>query len=142
MYASDDLYTLRQAAACLSVSAIDIRRINEFGVGTYTRNVVRALSRLDRENEYVLIGSPDKVEEIGPLPPNFQSVSLVDRDTTLKGFRDCRAVLKRFRCDLVHSPHLFWAHLFWSNTSRVRTTSSPIWDTSCSGVSKRHMPRR
>ena len=41
--------------------AIDIRRINEFGVGTYTRNVVRALSRLDHENEYVLIGSPEKV---------------------------------------------------------------------------------
>jgi glycosyltransferase involved in cell wall biosynthesis len=88
--------------------ALDIRRINEFGVGTYTRNVVRALSRLDQENEYILIGSPDKVAEIGPLPPNFQSVSLLDRDTTFKGFRDCRAVLKRFRCDLVHIPHLFW----------------------------------
>jgi len=32
--------------------AIDIRRITEFGVGTYTRNIVRALARLDHQNEY------------------------------------------------------------------------------------------
>ena len=88
--------------------AIDIRRINEFGVGTYTRNVVRALGRLDQNNEYFLIGSPDKVTEIGTLPPNFQTVSLLDRDTTFKGYMDCRGTLKRLRCDLVHIPHLFW----------------------------------
>ncbi len=27
--------------------AIDIRRITEFGVGTYTRNAIRTLARLD-----------------------------------------------------------------------------------------------
>ena len=45
--------------------AIDIRRMTEFGVGTYIRNVVRTLGRLDQENEYFLMGSPTKVEEIG-----------------------------------------------------------------------------
>jgi len=65
--------------------AIDIRRMTEFGVGTYTRNVVRALSRLDHSNEYVLIGSPQKVSEIAPLPPNFQSIALLDDGTTAKG---------------------------------------------------------
>ena len=45
--------------------AIDIRRISDFGVGTYIRNIVRALSRLDRENKYYLIGAPEKVQEIG-----------------------------------------------------------------------------
>src|ERR1035438_9439178 len=47
--------------------AIDIRRMTEFGVGTYIRNVVRTLGRLDHENEFLLIGSPAKVEEIGDL---------------------------------------------------------------------------
>ncbi len=56
--------------------AIDIRRMTDFGVGTYTRNVVRALGRLDHQNEYVLIGSLEKVSEIGFLPPNFQTVAL------------------------------------------------------------------
>jgi len=82
--------------------------MTEFGVGTYTRNVVRALGRLDHENEYVLIGSPDKMAEIGTLPANFQTVSLLERDTSFKGYMDCRSVLKRLRCDLIHIPHLFW----------------------------------
>jgi glycosyltransferase involved in cell wall biosynthesis len=88
--------------------AIDIRRMTEFGVGTYTRNIVRALGRLDRQNKYFLIGSPNKVAEIGPLPPNFHSVPLLERDTTVKGYFDCRATLRRLHCDLVHIPHLFW----------------------------------
>ena len=62
--------------------AIDIRRMTEFGVGTYTRNIVRALGRLDRSNEYFLIGSPQKVTEIDPLPPNFQTIPLLDDGTT------------------------------------------------------------
>jgi glycosyltransferase involved in cell wall biosynthesis len=87
--------------------AIDIRRMTEFGVGTYTRNIVRALGRLDRSNEYFLIGSPQKVAEIGPLPPNFQTVPLLDADSTAKGYFECRAILKRLNCDLAHIPHLF-----------------------------------
>jgi len=88
--------------------AIDIRRMTEFGVGTYTRNVVRALSRLDHSNEYFLLGSPQKVAEIAPLPPNFQAIALLDDGTTAKGYLECRAILKRVNCDLVHIPHLFW----------------------------------
>ena len=44
--------------------AIDIRRMTEFGVGTYIRNVVRTLARLDRESDYFLIGSQDRVGEM------------------------------------------------------------------------------
>ena len=88
--------------------AIDIRRMTEFGVGTYTRNVVRALGRLDQSNEYFLIGLPQKVVEIGPLPQNFQTIPLLDDAATTKGYFECRAILKRLHCDLVHIPHLFW----------------------------------
>jgi len=87
--------------------AIDIRRMTEFGVGTYTRNVVRALSRLDRESEYILIGSPQKVTEIGPLPPNFRTVPLRDPDTTTRGYLQFRAAIRQIDCDVVHIPHLF-----------------------------------
>jgi glycosyltransferase involved in cell wall biosynthesis len=88
--------------------AIDIRRMSDFGVGTYTRNVVRALGRLDHQNEYILIGPPDKVSEIGFLPPNFQTVALNEGDSTVKGYFECRSILRRHNCDLVHIPHLFW----------------------------------
>ena len=60
--------------------AIDIRRMTEFGVGTYTRNIVRALSRLDSDTKYFLIGAPGKGAEIGPLPSNFHTVPLLGND--------------------------------------------------------------
>ena len=82
--------------------------MTEFGVGTYTRNVVRTLGRLDRENKYFLIGSPEKVKEIGSLPANFHTVPLLEPDTTTKGYFEFRVILKRLECDLVHIPHLFW----------------------------------
>jgi glycosyltransferase involved in cell wall biosynthesis len=88
--------------------AIDIRRMTEFGVGTYTRNVVRTLGRLDRDNKYFLIGSPEKVKEIGALSANFHTVPLLAPDTTTKGYFEFRVILKRLGCDLVHIPHLFW----------------------------------
>jgi glycosyltransferase involved in cell wall biosynthesis len=87
--------------------AIDIRRMTEFGVGTYIRNVVRTLGRLDRENQYLLIGSPTKVEEIGALPPNFHAVPLLASDRSLQGYREFRTALQRLSCDLVHIPNLF-----------------------------------
>jgi len=88
--------------------AIDIRRMTEFGVGTYTRNIVRALARLDHENEYFLIGSPEAVAELSSLSPNFQNIPLPQADTTVKGYLECRAIVKRLKCDLLHVPHLFW----------------------------------
>ena len=87
--------------------AIDIRRITEFGIGTYSRNVVRALSRLDQENQYFLIGPPGRVAEMGALPPNFQNVPLLEPDNTPRGYLQFRALLKELDCDLAHIPHLF-----------------------------------
>jgi len=81
--------------------------MTEFGVGTYTRNIVRALGRLDNESKYFLIGPPEKVAEIGQLPQNFRTVPLLGNDNTIKSYFDYRAILKRLNCDVVHIPHLF-----------------------------------
>jgi glycosyltransferase involved in cell wall biosynthesis len=87
--------------------AIDIRRMTEFGVGTYIRNVVRNLGRLDYTNEYCLIGDPKRVEEIGPLPPNFHTVFLTSPERSVQGYREFRAAVKSQNCHLVHIPNLF-----------------------------------
>src|SRR5258708_40038969 len=87
--------------------AIDIRRMTEFGVGTYIRNVVRTLARLDHENTYFLLGPPGKVKEIGALPPNFSTVPLSGPERSLKSFRDFRTEVGWLECDLVHVPNLF-----------------------------------
>ncbi len=87
--------------------AIDIRRMNEFGVGTYTRNIIRALARQDRDNQYFLLGPPEKVQEIGKLPENFKAIPVAPPDT-FRGYFECQAAVSRMGCDLVHVPHLFW----------------------------------
>jgi len=87
--------------------AIDIRRMSEFGVGTYIRNLVRTLGRLDQESEYSLIGPPDKLQSIPDLPSNFQTVPLTAADRSIRGYREFRAALKKLNCDLVHIPNLF-----------------------------------
>jgi len=81
--------------------------MTEFGVGTYIRNVVRTLGRLDCENEFFLIGSPAKVEEIGALPANFHAVALLASDRSVAGYREFRTALQGLGCDLVHIPNLF-----------------------------------
>jgi glycosyltransferase involved in cell wall biosynthesis len=89
--------------------AIDIRRIGDFGVGTYIRNVLRALGRLDQETTYILIGPQEKFRDIDPLPPNFEGVALTAPETSLAGFFGFRRILRHERCQLAHIPHLSWA---------------------------------
>jgi glycosyltransferase involved in cell wall biosynthesis len=87
--------------------AIDIRRMSEFGVGTYIRNIVRTLGRLDHENTYFLLGPEAKVQEIAPLPPNFQNIPLTAPERSVQGYREFRSAVKSLSCDLVHIPNLF-----------------------------------
>ncbi len=87
--------------------AIDIRRMTEFGVGTYIRNVVRTLGRVDHDNSYFLLGPAGKVQEIAPLPDNFHTIPLVAPERSAKGFFEFRAALKKTGCDLAHIPNLF-----------------------------------
>ncbi len=81
--------------------------MTDFGVGTYIRNVVRTLSRLDRNNTYLLIGPPDRIKEIGPLAGHFHGVPLPGSERSLQGYREFRTAVKRLDCDLVHIPNLF-----------------------------------
>jgi glycosyltransferase involved in cell wall biosynthesis len=88
--------------------AIDIRRINEFGVGTYTRNAIRTLARLDNFNEYFLLGIPGKLGDIEKLPDNFITVPTHPNEFSIASYLELNRILKLHRCDLLHVPHLFW----------------------------------
>ena len=133
--------------------AIDIRRMTEFGVGTYIRNVVRALGRLDHESEYFLIGATPKVQEIGSLPPNFHSVPVSAPERSVAGYREFRSALKRLDCDLVHIPNLFsipralpcpyvmTVHDMLEHMSRAREQSG-FWRSLHFQLTKRVLARR
>jgi len=88
--------------------AIDIRRISEFGHGTYTRNAIRTLARLDDTTEYFLLGIPGKLGDIESLPPNFVTVPTHPNDFSLNSYFELNRILKHHGCDLLHVPHLFW----------------------------------
>src|SRR5499427_9567692 len=81
--------------------------MTEFGVGTYIRNVVRTLCRIDQENQYFLIGPSAKVQEIGALPFNFQNIAALAPEHSFRGYQEFRTAVKRLNCDLVHVPNLF-----------------------------------
>ncbi len=88
--------------------AIDIRTVSDFGVGTYIRNVVREIGKLDHVNEYVLIGEAERIFDVSRLPSNFSTVTLTIPPTTTRGYLGLRKVLREQRCDLMHMPSLFW----------------------------------
>src|SRR5437879_3856465 len=51
---------------------IDARRLKDFGIGTYIRNLVRSLAEIDRRNQYTLITGGGETPELSALPSNFQ----------------------------------------------------------------------
>ncbi len=83
---------------------IDVRHIRDFGIGTYIRNLVRALARLDSENRYTLISRPGDTQELTGLGENF-STAVYDRpDTEILHNATFPYFLRRFNADLYHIP--------------------------------------
>ncbi len=52
---------------------IDARKLHDFGIGTYIRNLLRQLARLDHDTEFVLLCRPDDVAALGALGENFRA---------------------------------------------------------------------
>ena len=50
---------------------IDARRLRDFGIGTYIRNLVTAIAAIDSENEYLLVSFPEDEQLLRHLPRNF-----------------------------------------------------------------------
>ena len=52
---------------------VDARRVSDFGIGTYIRNLVYSLAKIDTSNFYTLITSAPAVPEFAGLPSNFST---------------------------------------------------------------------
>jgi alpha-1,3-rhamnosyl/mannosyltransferase len=85
--------------------AIDARKLHDFGIGTYIRNLLRQLARTDQETEYVLFCRPDDVAFAASLGPNFRAV--VERSGPYSVAEQVRLPLavRRERPDVYHAPH-------------------------------------
>ncbi len=91
--------------------AIDMRRMYEFGLATYIRNVVRTLGRVDAVNEYLLLGAAARFEQVGPLPDNFHFLPLQNPEGTFATYLEMQRLVNAHGVDLVHVPHTFWRPL-------------------------------
>ena len=84
--------------------ALDVRRIRDFGIGTYIRNLLRALGELNTDHEFLLIGPAAEQELFRSLPSNFVSVphspSDLDRDDHFR----LPLLIRRLNVDLTHIP--------------------------------------
>jgi glycosyltransferase involved in cell wall biosynthesis len=84
--------------------AIDVRRLRDFGVGTYIRNLLNALGAADGENEYLLLSHPKDVSHIPALPANFHAVAYTRSDTSRSEHWMLPRFLRKLGVDLVHFP--------------------------------------
>ncbi|HLJ48584.1 MAG TPA: glycosyltransferase family 1 protein [Bryobacteraceae bacterium] len=82
----------------------DARRVRDFGVGTYIRNLVRALASLDHTNQYTLVQAPAPVPEFASLPPNFQTVTYEKTNGGILSQFRLSMFLKRLAADVYHVP--------------------------------------
>lgn len=83
---------------------IDVRHIRDFGIGTYIRNLIRSLARLDRQNRYTLITRPQDAAEIAGLGPNFQTALYAKPEKHVLQNIAFPHFLRTFNADLYHIP--------------------------------------
>jgi glycosyltransferase involved in cell wall biosynthesis len=84
--------------------AIDVRRAAFFGIGTYIRNLVRALAGLDRENRYTLVALPNGGGGLEGLGSNFTTAVFPRPDTDLLQNITFPLFARKLRADLFHIP--------------------------------------
>jgi glycosyltransferase involved in cell wall biosynthesis len=85
--------------------AIDVRKWNDYGIGTYVRNLVRHLAHVDPESTYLLFCNPADESTLRDLSGNF--VPVVDRSAKY-GLREHVSIpwkLRHLGAELLHSPH-------------------------------------
>src|SRR3954466_10598729 len=82
--------------------AIDARKLHDFGIGTYIRNLLKQLARLDHDNEYVLLTRQEDLPVAAQLGPNFRSVLEPSPNYSIREQIHVPWVLMRERPDVFH----------------------------------------
>lgn len=85
--------------------AIDARKLRDYGIGTYVRNLVHWLSRLEDDYHYVLFCRPEDTDELSALGSRFTAVPEPSRNYSVREQWAMPLALWRARADLFHAPH-------------------------------------
>jgi glycosyltransferase involved in cell wall biosynthesis len=87
--------------------AIDIRRAGDYGLGTYIRNIVNQLARMDDNSRYLLIGERRHMAEFDPLPDNFELLEYAHQPGTFRTHLHLPWLLRKRRVDILHMPWFY-----------------------------------
>jgi glycosyltransferase involved in cell wall biosynthesis len=84
---------------------IDARKLHDFGIGTYIRNLLRQLAQLDHQTEFVLLCRPEDVPWLASLGENLRPVAETSRNYSIIEQIRIPLALKREGVTLFHAPH-------------------------------------
>ena len=85
--------------------AIDARKLRDYGIGTYVRNLLRHLSRIDQATEYVLLCREQDCGVAAELGENFRAVVETAPAYSLREQLAIPMDLRREGARLFHAPH-------------------------------------
>lgn len=84
---------------------IDARKLYDYGIGTYIRNLLKQLAQLDRDTEFVLLCRPQDASGLNSLGENFRPVPESAGNYSLAEQIRIPWALKREGVTLFHAPH-------------------------------------
>jgi glycosyltransferase involved in cell wall biosynthesis len=85
--------------------AIDARKLHDYGIGTYVRNLVHGLARQEHDDTYVLLCRKEDAEYLRSLGPKFEPLLEGAGNYSLREQLSVPLALSRARVDLFHAPH-------------------------------------
>jgi glycosyltransferase involved in cell wall biosynthesis len=84
---------------------IDARKLHDFGIGTYIRNLLRHLARMDDQTDYVVLCRPEDRVHLSTLGENFRAVPEPASNYSVAEQVRVPLALKREQVTLFHAPH-------------------------------------
>ena len=84
---------------------IDARKLHDFGIGTYIRNLLRHLARIDSQTEFVIFCRPEDRETLAAVGENFRPVLETSGNYSIAEQVRIPWALRREGVTLFHAPH-------------------------------------
>jgi glycosyltransferase involved in cell wall biosynthesis len=85
--------------------ALDLGKIDDFGIGTYIRNLVHHLARIDFDDTFFLLQGKTSNASALPTSENFKRITLRERKRGELDRGEVVRFLKRNAVDVCHFPH-------------------------------------
>ena len=85
--------------------AIDARKLRDYGIGTYVRNLLKQLAQQDQATEYVVLCHDEDLSSVSRLGENFHPVAETSPGYSVREQVRVPLNVRRERAALFHAPH-------------------------------------